>query len=179
MSATTFSDDITFNEIQWRSHAVIADGAKAIVKAASRSKIANGVRLQTLYFQIYQNVRSMSTLTNEILDLFHAPEAIMAIEAAAPEDMQTIVETMNRVHAKIEQTLQQVKPPKYWGKLYKPVFDRLSANNVELRSHSLAFADKAHTALILLSRRDQLCLLESIQNPPEPNAALRRAFLCK
>jgi hypothetical protein len=176
MTATTCINDITFNEIEWRSHAVLADASQAMVRVAKQSRIAAGTQRQFVYFQIYRNVRSMAGLMTNLLNLYHAPDAIRALEAAPPEQLHHIVATMTEIHDKVNQTVDSVNAPKYWDKLYRPLLQQLTGYNDELASHAGAFLAKADSALILLSKRDQDQLLESLLNPPSPNASLRRAF---
>jgi len=175
MTGTLTVNEITFNEIQWRSHAVIADASQAIVRVAKQSRIAQRTRREVMYGQVLLSVRSISALMRDLLNVYHAPDAIRALESAKPEDLTKIIDTMHDVHAKVEQTVALIHPTRYWRSLYRPYLESLKAHNDELESHRLAFC-AAHSALLLLTPNDQYQLIRSLSEPGKPNAALRRAF---
>jgi hypothetical protein len=153
----------------------MADASQTIARVAKQSRIAQGTRRAVLWAQILLGVRSMSGIMRDLLDIYHAPDAILALEAATPEQLSRIVETMRHVHSKVEETIVMVHPTRHWRRLYRPYLRKLKEYNDELDSHVRAFC-ASDSALILLTKRDQDHLAESLLNPPEPNAALRRAF---
>jgi hypothetical protein len=175
MTGTATFDEITLNEIEWRSHAVMADAAQTIVRVVKQSRIAQRTHREILYGQVLFGLRNMSGLMRDLLDIYHAPDAIIAIEAATPDQLSHIVEMMRDVHDKIDKTMGMVHPTRYWRSLYRPHLAKLKAYNDELESHTRAFCAN-DSALILLTKGDQDQLVEALFNPPEPNAALRRAF---
>ena len=175
--ATTFNE-ITLNEIEGRSHAVMAGASQAIVRVAQQSRIAKVAQREVLYGKIFLSVRSISGLMHDLLEIFHAPDVTRTLESATPEQLNHIVEMMYDTHGKVEHTLAIVHPTRYWRSLYRPYLETMRAYNNELASHARTFSS-SDSALILLTKRDQDHLTDSLSNPPEPNAALRRAFARK
>jgi hypothetical protein len=166
------SNELTFSEIEWRSYAVMAEAGQTIVRVAQQSQIAQRARREFLQAQIYFGIRSMSGLLRDLLDIYHAPDAILALEAASPEQLIHTTESMRDIHSKVEQTIARIHPTRYWRSFYRPFLKSLKAYNDELATHACAF-EANNSALILLTKKDQDHLVDSLLNPSRPNDTLR------
>jgi hypothetical protein len=178
MIGTPTFNEITLKEIEWRSHAVIAGASQTIVQVVKQSRIAQRTRREVLYGQILLGIRNLSGLMRDLLDLFHAQNAIMTLEAATPEERGRIVETIRDVHASVEETTARLHPTRHWRKLYRLYVEKIKTCNAELESHANAFS-AIGSQLILLTKNDQDQLMDALLRPSEPNDALRRAFARK
>jgi uncharacterized protein DUF1778 len=178
MTGTATFNEVTLKEIEWRSHAVIAGTAQTIVRVVKQSRVGQSARREILHGQILLNVRSISGLMRDLLNLFHAGDAIVTLEGVTPEQREHIVETLRDVHVNVEDTIARLHPTRYWKKLYRSSVAKLKAYNAELEAHASAFC-ATDSQLILLTKNDQDQLLDALSRPAKPNAALRRAFARK
>ena len=170
MSATL---PLTFDEFEARSYSVLADASKTIVKMAQQSRVVTHYQILSGLTDIVEDMRSL-------LDIFHTAEMIPALENATPEQLENVPTRMRDVHGKIEQTISIIRSKKlgYWKRLYDARVEKLETYNCELDSHVYALSE-SQSSVLLLTRRDQDRILESLANPPKANDALRRAFTRK
>ena len=167
MSATL---PLTFDEFEARSYSVLADASQTIVRMAKESRAVT-------HYQILRDLTSICDDMRSLLDLFHDQNGIPALENATPEQLENIPIRMRAVHSKNEQIISTIHSKKlgYWKHLYDTRVKRLEAYNCELDSHAYALSE-GPSSVLLLTKRDQDRILESLANPPSPNDALRRAF---
>jgi hypothetical protein len=160
-----------FNEMEWRTDAVQASAGRVISSMAMHSKLA------FQHYDILKRLSSVNDSLSELLNYLHSQEAIKILEAAAPKELERIGVKMYEVHCKVRVAAAQIRSINlgFWKRLYFSRLDKLEAYNRELSFHSEAFK-ATDTPLLLLSKRDQNFVLESLLSPPKPNEALRRAF---
>ncbi|MGA9804833.1 MAG: hypothetical protein WA383_21295 [Terriglobales bacterium] len=165
---------IKFNELEWRSDAVQAAAGRMISNVAKHSELA------FLHLRFLGDLRSINEKMIDLLAYMHSPEAISILESAAPEELDRVSMKMHDVHSKMRVLILEVRSADlgFWNRVYVSRLNKLEASNHELCSHVEAFR-AANSSLILLSKRDQEFLLESLMAPAEPNDALRRAFMKK
>jgi uncharacterized protein YicC (UPF0701 family) len=158
---------MTFNELEWRSDAVTASAGQVISEIARNSK---------LHYRVLLDLRSVNDKMLDLLRHLHSPESIKNLESATPDKLQELVDKMKNVHGKIRILIAHVESWDlgYWRRFYRSRLETMATYNQELAMHAEAFATP-EKSLILLSKRDQEFLLESLMAPAEPNDALRRA----
>ncbi|MGC2271839.1 MAG: hypothetical protein WA555_00940 [Candidatus Sulfotelmatobacter sp.] len=161
-----------FNELEWRADAVQASAGQMISTVARHSKMA---------FRHYGTLTDLNTISDkmaELLRYLHSPEASACLESCTSEDLNRLGSKLHEVQGKVRIVVCQIRSMDlgFWRKLYYTRVDRLEASNRDLIAHSEAFKT-VDSSLILLSKRDQEFLLESLLAPDEPNDALRRAFM--
>lgn len=159
-----------FNELEWRSDAVQASAGQMISRLATHSKEAFG------HYSILLGLREINKQMTELLSYLHSPQAIRVIESSSEEERNRIGAKMHTVAGKVRVGICQLRESDigFWKRVYLPRLEMLSAANQELCSHAEAFM--AADSLIMLSKRDQDFMLESLMAPDEPNDALRRVF---
>lgn len=133
-----------------------------------------------LNFQHYLVTRKLASANQclrSALDSLHTPEAIHTLALANGTQMLDLAARMEHVHTKVEETLGLIRSIRlgFWERIYKPHIANMQRGNQELLAHIAAFKD-SETGLILLTKRDQEAFLTLLENPPEPNEALRSAF---
>ena len=167
MSAT-----ITIEEFEARSYSVLADASQTIVKMAKESRVVT-------HYQVLRGLTSIGEDMRGLLAFFHTADMIHALESATPEQLGNIPARMRDVHDKIEQTISLIHSKKlgYWKSLYDTRVKKLETYNRELDSHVYVLTE--NQSLILLTKKDQDRILESLAKPPKPNESLRRAFAQK
>lgn len=165
---------ITMNEMEWRSYAIMADAGHVISRIAKRPRVAHA------HWSLLMNLGSCNEKIVDLLRLFHAPDSIETLELATPEQLTSLALKLRNVHEKIQQVINQFQAANLgnWRRAYQPKLAKLEQYDREISSHVDAFSQN-ESSLILLSRRDQEYLLESLLKPPEPNESLRRAFARK
>jgi hypothetical protein len=166
MSAT-----ITLNELEGRSHAILADASLTIVKVAQHSRQA---------IKHYNLLRSLSSITGKMegfLVFLHTVDFINFVDIAPPENVIRVAAIVHEIPDKVNELLYEIQSTEkgYWHKLYRPVLKRLETSNRELQAHVAALS-REDSPRLLLSKTDQDQLVASLLDPPEPNEALRRAF---
>jgi hypothetical protein len=161
-----------FNELEWRADAVQASAGQMISAVARHSKLA---------FYHYGLLTDLTAIGNTMADLvryLHTAEAILCLESSTPEELDRFGSKLHEVQGKVRILCCQIRSTDlgFWRKLYTSRLDRMEASNREIIAHAEAFK-ATDSSLILLSKRDQEFLLESLMAPVEPNDALRRAFM--
>jgi Protein of unknown function (DUF1778) len=167
---------MTFNELDWRSDAARASAGKVLSSVATQSKAA---------YKHYAVLRGIGVLNEKMLDLIklmHSPELRTAIELASATDLAVPTEKLRDLHGKVRITVAQIRclipSVGFWKPFYSSRLQTLEAYNTEIVGHADAFAE-VQSSLIMLSERDQELVLATMENPPAPNDALRRAFARK
>jgi len=160
-----------FNELEWCSYAVQASAGKVICNVATHSKLA---------FQHYAVLMDLSSVNECMLNLLkclHSPATIKALEASTPEELDHLSAEFQDTHNRLRVVVLKIRSFNlgFWKRLYFSRLDKLEAYNRELFSHIEAFK-ATDSSLILLSKRDQEFLLESLLAPPKANDALHHAF---
>jgi hypothetical protein len=171
-------DQLVFNEIESRIYAVMAEATQTLGQVVKQSQIVQSTRTDILFGRYLLATRSISGKMRKLIGGFHTADAIKTLEAARPEDLESLAERMLVLHKKVKETLDAIRPPRYWRELFRNTADELNAYNEELAAHAHAFEMKSG-ALLVLSKNDQDILVDSLLNPPQPNAALREAFAKK
>jgi hypothetical protein len=166
------SNDIAFSEFEWRNSAVLASANKTIVTIARQSKVAIS------HYQLVCSLRSLASTERELLNLLHSKEIILALEQAVPEQISSLSEKLLDSQVKTDEVISSIRALRlgFWEKVYRPYLLKLDGCTNELIHHARAFSNVTESALIMLSKGDQEHLLAALENPPEPNEALRRAF---
>jgi hypothetical protein len=183
--STTFEGDVTIETIEWRSHDVMARAGKAIVK----SQLAQNAQLQVAkfshraeqriaYLVILVSVRKISELMQSLLDLLHSADCIRVLEAATPEQLTQLSQSMSELHGKIERFDLMIRPTRYWKSWFRTELAKILCQNEQIASHVEAFSS-VETQLLLLTRNDQDQLLKALSKPETAAAKLRRAFAQK
>lgn len=164
----TATATMKFNELEWRSDAVQASAGQVISEIARNSKV---------HYRVLLDLSSLNGKMLDLLQYLHSAESIKTLESAAPEELQELGAKMQHVHGKIRILIANVKSWDlgFWRRFYYSRLETMAAYNKELCSHAEAFR-MPDSSLVLLSKRDQEFLLESLLAPAEPNDALRRAF---
>jgi hypothetical protein len=168
---TLAANAIAFTEIEWRSSAVVASANRAIVT------IAKGSKLAFTHYRVLCSLKTLSSSERNLLDLFHSQDIIVALEQATSEQLRDIADKIMDSQSKTDQAIKTLQSMqlRYWAPIYAPILTSLHICCKELRSHAVTFLDDK-ASLIVLSKLDQRALLASLENPSEPNAALRGAF---
>jgi hypothetical protein len=161
----------TFDELEWRSYSIKADVGQVIERATAQSSLA------LTHYRVLRGLRSVSGTMDELLQMFHRTEHLRALESASPEELTKILTKLSDVAPKVAGMIGTLRSMDlgYWRPLYRRLLGPLENYNRELQSHVESFGS-ADATLVLLTTAGQHALLKSLQSPPEPNAALRRAF---
>jgi hypothetical protein len=161
-----------FNELEWRSDAVQASAGQVISYVARNSKLA------LLHYGFLSSLGSINNQTLDLVNYMHSPEAIANLEASTDFERERIREKMMDVSNKVRVMICQLRNADFgfWKRVYTKRLEELETANKALYSHAEAFG-AIDSSVILLTKRDQERLLESLMAPDEPNDALRRAFM--
>ena len=165
---------IAINELEWRSHAVMADAGRVISGLASDAKIAHK------HYSLLNKLNSLNGNLSDLLRTFHSQQSISTLESVDSDQLEKICKMLSEIVSKTKEIDREIRTleVKYWKPFYEARRKKLVLYNEELISHINAF-EQSESALIVLSKKDQDFFLQSLLDSPEPNLALRRAFARK
>lgn len=167
---------ITFNQLEGRSHSVMAEASQTIVRVRQQSSLA------VTHWRVLRSLKWMNSNLQKLLFQFYAADTILTLEAASTEQIHGLAVTVGELNLKMREVLTSIHSLDgkigYWSTLYRPHVRGLEKQTLEVA----ALADRlaaTDAPLVLLTKDAQDHLVKTLLDPPEPNAALRRAFARK
>jgi hypothetical protein len=164
-------ESIALTEFEWRTCDVLASANRTIVTIAKNSKLA------LYHYSIVRQLGVLSSAERELLNLLHSDTA-MVLEVASPEQLSPLADRIESSESKTREIIVTIRSMNlgFWERVYRPYLTKLEVCNEELLCYARSLRMASESALILLSKTDQMHLLTVLSNPPEPNEALRRAL---
>ena len=127
MAATvTFQDEITIHELQGRVYSTIAKAGLAVIEVSKRCAV--GTRAQVHQFQILLRLRNLSTLSLELVDLWHNPKIASLVEAK-PVEVRNMAASLKELTPQVDDLIARVNQSRisgHWLKLYQPYLDKFA-----------------------------------------------------
>jgi hypothetical protein len=160
-------------QLEWRGYAILADTFKVIATVATPSE----ARWVIFYYGLRSTLKSIAANMREMGGFIHSRESVVSFEQATLDQLGSIVFTMENVHRKTVDMVKVVRSidAGAWSVIYARQLDAVEAYSLEIENRAKSFR-QTDSARLLLTKRDQDILVESLLNPPEPNDALRQAF---
>jgi hypothetical protein len=164
---------ITVNELEGRSYTILANASHALAAIPS---VAKHSRQAVRHYLFCLRLGKIAGQLEELMAYLHTPESIVALESAQPERVVRLGQIMREIPVKSFELVSMIRSADlgFWQSSYERHTKRLESSAGEASAHISVFLEG--TPLVLLTKVDQDRLVESLLNPPEPNARLRRAF---
>jgi len=166
------AQEIALNELEWKSARITASAGE-IVSNVLRQPIS-----AARHHRVRKSINVVIEAISEYLTLIHTRESITALEAATPEQRDSLSRQLGDAHDKLHMLIAQTRAISRtgnWRRWYAPRLEKIIDSNRQLGAHASALRD-SETLPILLTKCDQEFLLEALLNPKEPSEDLRRVF---
>lgn len=133
--------------------------------------------LQQSCKKIANSLRVMTDLVSKLVDSFHRPDVIRAVErhcenGPLDEIIALLADSLKRSHETAVLARQVTIPFPYWAEVWTRNLQNLESRNEELAAHIRAFS--SGQKVLLLTREQQEQLIDMLLDPPEPSPGLRR-----
>ena len=168
---------ITFDELEWRHHSIMADTSQALVRLHQHSKLA------ITHWRVLHLLKSSDGRLEDMLARFSDPDTLIVFEAASVEQLRSLVVNLRQLDEKVAELVRAIRALEkdlgYWRRFYRTRGQVKEQLRLRLVAQIEALSPTHGASLILLTKTDQEHLVNALLTPAEPNEALRRAFARK